>query len=119
MRQLAPVRVLIGATGHIDASNRQALGRFVERHTRIAGQLILDLTGIEHFGRHGFTALYYVSVDCARRGVDWMLVGNQTVRRDLGIYDPDADLPFVDDVAEALNKLDHLARRRHPAPWPG
>lgn len=113
LRQLDPVRVFVTATGDIDARNRQALGRFVERHTRIAGQLILDLTDVEQFGRHGFTALYYVSVHCARREVDWMLVGSRTVRQDLSVFDPESELPLVKDYDHAVSKLDHLARCRH------
>jgi anti-anti-sigma factor len=112
-QDLAAARVLIAVTGDVDATNSHALGRFVHRHTRVSKQLILDLTGVDFFGSQGFTALYYVSVQCARRDVDWMIVAGRTVRRILRICDPNAELPLVEDIAAALARLDHVAKCRH------
>ena len=50
----------IGVTGDIDATNRQALGRFVERHTRASQQIVLDLKQSRLFREPGFHPLYYV-----------------------------------------------------------
>ena len=110
---LAAARVLVGVRGDVDATNCHALGRFVERHTGVSKQLILDLAGVDFFGSQGFAALHYISVQCARRDVDWMIVGGRTVRRILRVCDPDAELPLVKDIAAALARLDHVAKCRH------
>lgn len=115
--ELADGRVLIGVQGDVDATNRQALGRFVARHTRVSKQLILDLTSVDFFGSQGFTALYYVSVQCARRDVDWMIAGGRTVRRILRICDPDGELPLIPDLEAALTRLDHFTKCRHAMAW--
>ncbi len=81
MHYVTPKRVLVTVAGDIDATKRQALGRFVERHIRVSHELILDLTGVDFFGSQGFTALHYIGVRCAGRDVDWMLVCNRSVRR--------------------------------------
>ena len=114
MHYVTPKRALVRVRGEIDATNRQALGRFVERHIRVSQELVLDLSDVDFFGSQGFTALHYISVRCADRDVDWMLVGNQSVRRILRICDPDGELPIVDDLGLALARLDHLARCRQP-----
>jgi anti-anti-sigma factor len=115
--ELSDGRVLVAVRGDVDATNRQALGRFVARHTRISKQLILDLTAVDFFGSQGFTALYYVSVQCARRDVDWMVAGSRTVLRILRICDPDGELPLIADLEAALARLDHVAKCRHAVAW--
>jgi anti-anti-sigma factor len=115
--ELTDGRVLISVQGDVDATNRQALGRFVAKHTRVSKQLILDLTGVDFFGSQGFTALYYVSVQCARRDVDWMVAGSRTVLRILRICDPDGELPLIADLEAALARLDHVAKCRHAVAW--
>ncbi len=112
-QNLAAARVLIEVSGDIDATNSHELGRFVARHTRVSKQLILDLTGADFFGSQGFTALYYVGVQCARRDVDWLIVGGRAVHKILRICDPDAELPVVEDIGVALARLDHVAKCRH------
>ena len=112
-QDLAAARVLVDVRGDVDATNCHALGRFVERHTGVSKQLILDLAGVDFFGSQGFAALHYLSVQCARRDADWMIVGGRTVRRILRICDPDAELPVVGDIGAALAKLDHVAKCRH------
>lgn len=118
-QELIDGRVLVSVRGDVDATNRQALGRFVARHARVSKQLILDLTGVDFFGSQGFTALYYVSVQCARRDVDWMIAGGRTVLRILRICDPDEDLPLAGDIAAAYARLDHITKTRHAAAWGG
>jgi anti-anti-sigma factor len=107
VRYLSEMRLLITATGDLDATNARALGRFVERHTGVSKQLVLDLSDLEFFGTEGFAALHYVSVHCARHDVDWLFIG-RTVRRIVAICDPDAELPLADGLADALARLDHL-----------
>jgi anti-anti-sigma factor len=115
VHHLTAERVRIVVTGDIDATNRQALGRFVERHIRVSQQLVLDLSKIDFFGSRGFTALHYVSVHCARRDADWMIVGNRAVRRILRVCDSEGELPVVDDLSAAVDRLDRCAKYHHSA----
>jgi anti-anti-sigma factor len=110
VRHSAPTRVVVAVVGDIDAFNARALGRCVERHVRMSKQLVLDLRAVEFAGAQAFTALYYISVHCARRDVDWIISGSHSVRRLLSLLDPDDELPMVDDLAVGLSRLDHLSQ---------
>ncbi|WP_369803942.1 STAS domain-containing protein [Mycobacterium sp. 1274761.0] len=116
-QELSDARMLITVQGEVDATNRQELGRFIQRHTRVSKQLILDLSAVDFFGSQGFTALYYVSVQCARRDTDWMVVAGRTVQRLLSICDPHGELPVVGELGPALARLDHVAKCRHAVAW--
>jgi anti-anti-sigma factor len=105
--------VAVAVVGEIDAVNGRALGRYVERHTGISKQLVLDLRAVDFVGTQAFTALYYVSVHCVRSDVDWIIIGSHPVRRLLSICDPAGELPLVDDLPAALARLDRLAQCRH------
>jgi len=113
VRPLTSERICVTVAGEVDATNRQALGRFVERHTRVSKQLILDLSEVQFFGSQGFTALYYVAVQCTRRDVDWMVVGNRIVQRIIGICDTEGELRVVENLDAAQTKLDHLIKFRN------
>jgi anti-anti-sigma factor len=115
LRHPSATRVAVAVIGDIDAVNARALGHYVERHTGISKQLVLDLRAVDFFGTHGFTALHYISVHCGRRDVDWTIVGSPPVRRVLSICDPEGELPMVDDLPAALARLDRSARCGHRA----
>lgn len=107
----------VAVLGDVDAVNARDLGRYVERHTRVSKQLVMDLRAVDFFGSQAFTALYYISVRCARKDVDWMIIGSPPVRRLLSICDPEGELPLVDDLPSALERKDRLAQRcYHVAP---
>ena len=110
---------MITAAGEIDATNGRDLGRYVERHTASATQLIVDLSGVTFFGSQGFSALHYMSVSCTRIDVDWVIVPGGEVRRLLRICDPQAELPLADSVDSARARLDRVTRRRQPISWAG
>jgi anti-anti-sigma factor len=110
VRHSVPTRVVVAVVGDIDAFHARALGRYVERHVRMSKQLVLDLRAVDFAGAQAFTALYYISVHCARRDVDWIIIGSRSVRRLLSLLDPDGELPMVDDLATGLSRLDHLAQ---------
>ena len=113
VRQTCPTRAAVAVMGDVDALNSRELGRYVERHTHLSKQLVLDLRGVDFFGGQAFTALYYISVHCARSDVDWIIVGSPSVRRLLSICDPEGELPLVDDLSSGLTRLDRLAQRRY------
>ena len=113
VRRPSPTRVAIAVIGDVDALNARELGRYVELHTHLSKQLVLDLRAVDFFGGQAFTALYYISVYCARGDVDWLIVGGPPVRRLLSICDPEGELPLVDDLSCGLSRLDHLAQCRY------
>ena len=115
VHQPTAARLVIAVTGEVDATNRQALGLFVERHLPACEQFILDLREVDFFGSQGFTALPHIHMRCASRGVDWTLVGSRMVRRTLQICDPHTEMPLADNIAAAIQRLDHRARCRLPS----
>jgi anti-anti-sigma regulatory factor len=116
VRRLSSTRLAVAVVGDIDALNGRALGRYVERQTGISKQLVLDLRAVDFCGTEAFTALYYVSVHCARRDADWMIIGSHPVRRLLSICDPEGKLPLADDLPSALARMDRFAQCHHAAP---
>jgi anti-anti-sigma factor len=116
VRNSAATRVVVAVVGDIDAVNARDLGRYVAGHLRLSRQLVLDLRAVDFVGTQAFTALYYVSVHCARADVDWTVVAGPTVRRLLSICDPEGELPMADDLIAGLARLDRLAHcRQHMA----
>ncbi|MGO4442166.1 STAS domain-containing protein [Mycobacterium sp. 2YAF39] len=110
VRRLSSSRIAVAVVGELDARNGRELGRFVEQHTGISRQLVLDLRAVDFAGTQTFTALYYISVHCARSDVDWIIVGSHPVRRLLSICDPDGELPLVDELTSGLEQLTRSAR---------
>lgn len=119
IRSLSPTVSVISVAGEIDATNGRDLGRYVERHTATASQLIVDCTAVGFFGSQGFSALHYMSVSCSRIDVDWVIVPGREVRRMLRICDPHGELPLADSVDAARLRLDRVARRLAPVSWAG
>jgi len=71
---------------------------------------VLALRTVDFFGSQGFTALYYVSVHCARNDVDWIILGSPLARRLLSICASGGELPLADDLSAGLARLDRLAQ---------
>ena len=113
VRRPSAIRVAIAVVGDIDALNAREFGRYVERYTGISRQLVLDLRAVDFFGSHGFTALYYISVHCARSDVDWSIVASPAVRRLLSVCDPEGELPLAEDLPTAVARLDRVAQCCH------
>jgi anti-anti-sigma factor len=113
VRHPSSSRVAVAVLGDVDAVNARELGRYVESHIHSSKQLVLDLRAVDFFGTQAFTALYYISVYCARGDVDWIIVGSFAVRRLLAICDPRGELPLVDDLSSGLCRLDRLAHYRY------
>jgi anti-anti-sigma factor len=113
LRRPSATRTAVAAVGEIDAVNGRALGRYVERHTGVSKQLVLDLRAVDFVGTQAFTALYYISVHCSRTDVDWVILGSRPVRRLLEICDPEGELPLANDVLSGLKRLDRHAQCHH------
>jgi anti-anti-sigma factor len=112
VRHPSATRAAVAVMGDVDALNARELGHYVERHTHLSKQLVVDLRAVDFFGSQAFTALYYISVYCARSDVDWIIVGSPPVRRLLSICDPEGQLPLVDDLSSGLTRLDRFAQCR-------
>lgn len=119
VRRLSTSRVAVAVIGDLDAGNGRGLGLFVEQHTGISRQLVLDLRAVDFAGTQAFTALYYISVHCARSDVDWIIVASHPVRRLLSICDPTRELPLVDDLTSGLEHLTRSARCHQHVPSAG
>ncbi|MCW2557293.1 MAG: anti-sigma-factor antagonist [Mycobacterium sp.] len=111
-----PALQIVTVDGDVDATNHRDLGRYVVRHLQPTTQLLLDLRAVNFFGAQGFSALYYISVRCARLDVDWAVVGGYDVARLLRILDPRNVLPLADDFDSACAHLERLVCRRYPLP---
>lgn len=110
IHHLTPERVWVVVTGDVDATNRQALGYFVQQRIRVSHQLVLDLSVVDFFGSQAFSALHFVGVHCTRRDVEWAIVGNRAVQRITRICDPGGELPVVDNLGAAIRKLNRCAK---------
>ena len=119
VRRLSTSRLAVAVIGDIDADNGRGLGHFVEQHTGISRQLVLDLRAVDFAGTQAFTALYYISVHCARSDVDWIIVASHPVRRLLSICDPEGELPLVNDLPSGLEHLTRSARCHQHVPSAG
>jgi anti-anti-sigma factor len=104
-RWVQPSIAVITAHGELDAANATQFSDYVLLHLPHTDRLVLDLGGVEFFGTEAFSAVHTVSVQAAGKGIDWMLVGSEAVRRLLRICDPDSALPICADVTEAMTRL--------------
>ena len=110
---MTPARVRIGVEGDVDATDRRPWPVSSSSIPVSHSNSSCDLSRVDFFGSQGFAALHYISVQCARRDVDWMIVGNRAVRRILRICDSDTVLPVVNNIDAALTRLDRCSKYRH------
>jgi anti-anti-sigma factor len=103
--QIEHAATIVAASGDIDASNIDRLTDYVQSALAQGRALILDLSDLTFFGAQGIPALFSVSEQCSKAGVDWAVVSSHAVRRLLRIGDRDSRLPAVSSVPEALKRL--------------
>ncbi|HZA12014.1 STAS domain-containing protein [Mycobacterium sp.] len=96
---------VVAAIGEIDASNIDRLTEYVGRAVSGNRPLVLDLSGLSFFGAQGIPALFLVSEQCGKAGIDWAVVVSRPVMRLLRIGDKDHRLPTVGSVSEALKRV--------------
>ncbi len=101
---------VIAAEGEIDAANADALGDYAAGVALRARDLVIDLSRLEFFGIEGFSVLRMVEVQCAGRGVHWVVVPGPAVARVLRQCDPKGVLTTAGTVDAALAAL--RGRRR-------
>lgn len=106
------VATVVAISGEIDATNVDCVQRRVRRFLSVGTALILDLSGVESFGVQGLRALLAFDGECARAGVEWMLVASPAVGVMVRAGDGDGVLPAVGSVVEALRWLRDRSRER-------
>lgn len=83
--------------------------------------LIVDLSGVDIVGGHGFQALMRFAQRCQRVGVQWALVANEAVSRLLRAMDSNDRLPIAATLKDArrllalYNQAGAPTASRHPA----
>lgn len=112
IRELTSGTVLVTGLGAVDAASAAALSESIEQHLPGYRQLVLDLSHLEFFGTAGYSVLHRVHSQCARAGVDWVLVPGPEVDRLLRVCDPDGILPTAPNIVSAVATLarSHTAR---------
>ena len=103
---------VVAATGEVDASNIDRLSEYLRGALTGNRPLVVDLTELSFFGAQGIPALFLLGEDCAKAGVDWVVVVSHPVGRLLRIGDKDHRLPTVSSIPEALERLARPPERR-------
>jgi anti-anti-sigma factor len=104
-RELSATTVLVAAFGEIDAASAGDLSESIEHHLAGYRQLVLDLSRLEFFGTVGYSVLHRLHSQCARAGIDWVLVPGPEVDRLLRVCDPDGLLPTATNIVSAVAAL--------------
>jgi anti-anti-sigma factor len=110
-RQLATV---VTVRGEVDAVNVDRAGEYIRRFILGTHPLVLDMSGVSHFGAAGISLLYLFDEACRSAGVEWILVGSPAVTGLLGDgCDNRAIFPIARSLHEALRDLaDAIVTRR-------
>lgn len=113
-RHLATV---VTVRGEIDAVNADQVAAQVRRFILGTDPVVLDLSGVSHFGPAGISLLYTVDEGCRAASVEWKLVPSPAVIELLGRGceedDDAAGFPIARSEHEALRSVaDAIANRR-------
>jgi anti-anti-sigma factor len=101
---------VIAVRGEVDACNAGEIGEYAASHLGHSSQLLLDLSEVDFFGTPGISALHKLNVECAQRGIAWIVVAAPQVSRVLQICDPEGVLPVTNSESAGLAAL---ANGRH------
>jgi anti-anti-sigma factor len=108
-RHLATV---VTIRGEIDAVNVDRVCAYVRRFVLGTNPVVLDMSGVSHFGPAGISLLYAVDEDSRAAGVEWTLVASPAVSELLG-DGCDEVFPIARSVHRAIRNLaDGIVRRR-------
>jgi anti-anti-sigma factor len=108
-RHLATV---VTVRGEIDAVNVDRVCSYVRRFVLGTSPVVLDMSGVSHFGPAGISLLYAVDEDSRAAGVEWTLVAGPAVGELLGER-CDEVFPLARSVHRAIRNLaDGIVRRR-------
>lgn len=103
---------VVAATGELDASNVHHLTDFVRSCLTGGHSLVLDLSELDFLGAQGIRDLFEIADECARSGIEWVLVPSHPVSRLLRICDRQWQLPVVTSIDQALERFSAPARAR-------
>jgi anti-anti-sigma regulatory factor len=113
-RQLATV---VTITGDLNDANLDKVSQYAKRFVLREKPVVLDLSGVSSATPHTISLLCELDDACCAAGVEWSLVGNQSVSGAVRAYDDRVELPTVPSVADALNHFaDAMMERRRLLP---
>jgi anti-anti-sigma factor len=75
-RSLATV---VTIRGEIDAVNADRAGKYIRRFITGQNPVVLDMSGVTHFGPAGISMLHMLDEDCGAAGAQWTLVASPAV----------------------------------------
>lgn len=107
-RSLATV---LRVDGEIDAANAGRLAQAIRRYSRLKAPLILDLSHLDFLGIAGFRVLLALNEEHQNDELLCHVVMGAAVRRLTHIL-ADRDLPIVDSVSEALQRVEEVIQTR-------
>jgi anti-anti-sigma factor len=105
---------VVTVIGEVDASNSREVAVYVRDRLGECEYLALDMEKVNFLGIPAFSTLHCVNVECAHRGIPWVMTPSREVSRVLGICDPESALPLATEVDAGLATLD---RRSGPRYW--
>ena len=82
------------------------------RFNSVGTGLILDFSGVDCFGVEALRALFAFDDECAKAGVEWVLVISRLMSMTLRSGDRDTMLAAAGSVAEALLRFSERTRGR-------
>ncbi|WP_065019128.1 MULTISPECIES: STAS domain-containing protein [Mycolicibacter] len=107
---------VVAADGEIDAANASPFADYARRCADCCEWLILDLADLSFIGTVGFTALQSISARCAAARTRLRVIPSPAVSAVLRICDPQARLPLVASLADALDDVQKSGRPLRAVP---
>ncbi|MGH3675232.1 MAG: STAS domain-containing protein, partial [Mycobacterium sp.] len=100
-----PDITVVEVRGAVDACNAQRLSDYAADLASAGRRLIVDLYGVDFFGRDGVRAMVKLAEKCQQIGVRWLLVPSEAVSRLLRSTDDTYRLPTAASLNDALQRL--------------
>lgn len=100
-----PDITVVEVQGAVDACNAQRLSDYAADLASAGRRLIVDLYGVDFFGRDGVRALINLAERCQQMGARWLLVSSDAVSRLLRSTEGTYRLPTAASLNHALQQL--------------
>jgi anti-anti-sigma factor len=96
---------VISVVGEVDASNSRHVALYVRNRLAECDYLGVDMGEVKFLGVSAISTLHCINVECAKRGIPWVLAPSAEVSRVLRICAPGCAFPLADDVTAGIAKL--------------
>ncbi|MGV0627742.1 STAS domain-containing protein [Mycolicibacter minnesotensis] len=101
---------VIAADGEIDAVNAGAFAADLKRCCDYCEWLILDLSGVTFLGTEGFSAIQSINDQCSLTQTEFRVIPSQALETLLRVCAPQAPLPLVESLTDALAGVQRSGR---------